>query len=285
MKKNIISYLAMFLIAALLTLPLIVHFIHLWNIEHSYCGAGISFKQTSLEQARRTLEKQGINTAMPGNGNQVIAFTAPTSLMLKDTAYNTVYINSGDTLESDFVTWSHDFFRERMVQMTINGRKSSLKLSTGQLTRLYVTALKQNGLQDQFQVDTGKRLNYFSAKKAINQLDKTLFEQGIHKAYDYPYDRRRVALILGLSVIFALPLSGLLLTLISLGSESIQYQLWLKQYNKEHTKNWDKLSGTLPQFVSLKESGLKDPIPIHRKLRIRDRFMNMFRPVRSGGVK
>ena len=285
MKKAVGNSIAMALIVALLLLPLIIHFSHLWKMEQSYQDAGVSFRQTSLEQARMTLEKQGIDTSMPGIGNQSIPFTAPCSLMLTDTAYNTVYVDSGDTLESDFVTWSNDFFRERMVQMTINGRHCSLKLSTGKLTWLYMTALKQNGLQGALRADTGKTLNYFSAQAAIRHLDKTLFEQGIHKAYDYPYDRRRVELILGLSVIFCVPIAGLLLTLASVAGETVQYQLWLRQYNKEHTENWDKLSGTLPQFVSLKESGLKAPVPIHRKLRIRDRFLTLFRPVGSGGVK
>ena len=285
MKRTVLHYFVGIVLVILLLLPMIIHFVHLWEIENSYRQADVSFKQTSLEQARGTLEKQGIDTFMPGIGNQSIPFTAPYGMMLEDTAYNTVYINGGDTLESDFVTWSHDFFRERMVQITINGRKSSLKLSTWQLTRLYISALKQNGLQEQFQADTGKSLNYFSAKKAIKQLDKTLFEQGIHKAYDYPYDRRRVSLIMGLCVMFAIPISGLLLTLISLCGESVQYHIWLKQYNKEHTANWEKLSGNLPQFVSLQESGLKDPVPIHRKLRLRERFVNLFRPVRSGGAR
>ena len=285
MKKAAITYITMILVVFLLLLPLIVNFVHLWNIEHSYMNAGVSFQQTSLGQARKTLEKQGIDTAMPGNGKQSMTFSSPISLTLRDTAYSPVIIQRGDTLKSDFVTWSHDFFRERMVRMTVNGKEYSLKLSTKELTRLYVAALKQNGLQEQFKADTGRNLNCFSAKKAIKQLDQTLFELGIHKAYDYPYDRRRVALILGLSVILALPLSGLLLTLISLGNESIQYQIWLKQYNKEHIENWDKVSGNLPQFVSLKESGLKEPIPIHRKIRIRDRFLYMFRPVHTGGTK
>ena len=285
MKKTIRNYIAMALIVVLLLLPMALHFAHLWKIEHSYQGAGVSFKQTSLEQARGTLAKQGIDTTMPGNGTAVLTFRAPFGLMLRDAAYNNFSFARGDTLESDFVTWSNDFFRERMVRLSVNGRNYSARISTSRLAMLYQSALEQNGLAEQFHSDTGKSLNYFSAKNAIKQLDKTLFEQGIHKAYDYPYDRRRVTLILGLSVIFALPLSGLLLTLISLGNESIQYQLWLKQYNKEHTENWDKLSGNLPQFVSLKESGLKDPVPIHRKIRIRDRYLNMFRPVRSGGVK
>lgn len=285
MKKTAVTYITMIFVVILLLLPLIIHFVHLWNVEHSYWDKGVSFRQTSLGQARKTLEKQGIDTAMPGNGNRSLTFTAPRNVTAEDTAYSPVIIKRGDTLESDFVTWSHDFFRERMVQMTVNGKEYSIKLTTSELTHLYVAALKQNGLQEQFKADTGRNLNYFSAKKAIKQLDQTLFEQGIHKAYDYPYDRRRVALILGLSVIFALPLSGLLLTLISLGNESVQYQIWLKQYNKEHIENWDKVSGNLPQFVSLKESGLKDPIPIHRKIRIRDRFLYMFRPVHTGGTK
>ena len=200
MKNTVRNYIAMVLIVALLLLPLAIHFFHLWKIEHSYHGAGVSFKQTSLEQARQTLAKQGIDTAMPGNGTSTLTFRAPFGLMLRDAAYNDFSFARGDTLESDFVTWSNDFFRERMVRLTVNGRNYSARISTAML---YQSALEQNGLAEQFRADTGKRLHYFSAKKAIKQLDKKLFEQGIHKAYDYPYDRRRVALILGLSVISA----------------------------------------------------------------------------------
>ena len=201
MKNTVRNYIAMVLIVALLLLPLAIHFFHLWKIEHSYHGAGVSFKQTSLEQARQTLAKQGIDTAMPGNGTSTLTFRAPFGLMLRDAAYNDFSFARGDTLESDFVTWSNDFFRERMVRLTVNGRNYSARISTSRLAMLYQSALEQNGLAEQFRADTGKRLHYFSAKKAIKQLDKKLFEQGIHKAYDYPYDRRRVALILGLSVI------------------------------------------------------------------------------------
>ena len=283
MKRKLLHYLALAMCVLILLLPLGVHVLRLYRIEQSWHSAGVSFKQTSLEQARASLEKQGVDTAMPGNGNAALTFQAPFGLMLRDAAYNNFSFARGDTLESDFVTWSNDFFRERMVRLTVNGRKYSARISTGQLTMLYQSALEQNGLAEQFQADTGHRLNYFSAKKAIRQLDKTLFEQGIHKAYDYPYDRRRVELILGLSVIFCVPLAGLLLTLASLAGEAVQYQLWLREYNREHTKNWAKLSGNLPQFVSLRESGLDRPVPIHRKLRLRDRFAALFLPGSKGG--
>lgn len=285
MKKNAITYIAMILVVILLMLPLIVRFVHLREIERSYRGIDVSFKQTSAGQVRDVLEKQGIDTSMPGNGKSVLTFSAPISMTLQDSAFSPVTINYGDTLECDFVTWSHDFYRVRMAEISINGRQRTVKISTNQLTRLYVSALKQNGLQEQFQADTGKKLNFRSAKKAIKLLDQTLFEQGLHRAYDYPYDRRRVALIMGLSVLLALPLSGLLLTLLSIGYESVQYQIWLKQYNTQSIERWDKVAGSLPQFVSLQESGLKNQVPIRRKLRIRDRFLNMFRPVRPSNMK
>ena len=285
MRRTIRHYVAMIFVVVLLLLPLLVRFVHLKQIENSWHASDVRFQQTNLDSARRTLEKLQINTAMPGNGTDALTFTAPMGMMLEDTAYNSVSFSKGDTLESDFVTWSHDYFRVRMVKLTINGKTCSAKLTTSQLTLLYLAALRQNGLEDQFEADIGRRLNWFSARDAVKALDKTLFEQGIHQAYDYPYDRRRVSLILGLCVIFALPLAGMLMTLLSLASESVQYQIWLKQYNKEHTEHWDKLSGNLPQFVSLKESGLKGSIPVHRKQRLRDRFLNLFRPVRTGGVK
>lgn len=280
MTKQFKNYLLTFLLLLLLLSPLILHIANLIKIENSWQSANVSFKQISLDAARRTLEKLDVDTSLPGNGNLSLTFTAPFGLLFEDTAYNDCSFSRGDVLECDFVSWSHNFFRERMVKLFINGKGYSAKLSTTELTCLYYSALKQNGLGPQFQADSGNKLTFFSAKSAIKSLDKVLFEKGIHKAYDYPYDRRMVTLIAGLCVLFSIPIGILITASFSIFRDSIKYRAWLRQYNRQKIESWDKIAGTLPQFVSLKASSLDKPIMEYRRPKLRKRILEMFKPVK-----
>ena len=136
MKKQIKNYLLTFLLLMLLLSPLILHVAGLIKTENSYQSANVPFKQVSLDAARRTLEDLGVDTSLPGNGNTRLSFTAPFGLLFEDTAYNDCNFSQGDTLECDFVSWSHDFFRERMTTIFVNGKEYSARLSTTELTLL-----------------------------------------------------------------------------------------------------------------------------------------------------
>lgn len=280
MKKLLIHYGLFLLLFCLCITPPMVHFLKLLEIEQSYQSSGVSFKQTSLQSARATLDQLDIDTALPGNGNSSLTFSAPFGLVFKDTAYNDCSFSRGDILRCDFVSWSHDFFRFRLVTIFVNDKEYSAKLTTPQLTRLYISAIKQNMLESQFEADSGRNFNYFSAKDAITALDQTLFEQGIHKAYNYPYDRRRVKILMALCAIFLIPICMFVLACISLIYDAAKYRIWLIKYNRENMKRWDQIAGSLPQFFSLKESGLKKPIPEYQRPKLAERILDMFKPVR-----
>lgn len=281
MKKILKNYALTILIMLLLLSPLLLHFGRLMKIENNYQSSGVSFKQTSTESARITLDTLNIDTSLPGNGNHALTFSAPFGMLFQDTAYNDCSFSQDDELTCDFVSWSHNFFRERIVTLFVNGKEYSAKMKTWQLTLLYLSAIKQNELQSQFQADSGRKLTFFSAKSALKTLDKTLFDKGIHKAYNYPYDRRMVKLTLALCLIFLVPIGILLLSVLSLLSDHIKYHIWLKSYNQEKIQSWDKIAGTLPQFVSLRDAGLYDPIPQFRRQKLRHRILEMFKPERQ----
>lgn len=167
-----------------------------------------------------------------------------------------------------------------MVTIFVNDKEYSAKLTTTELTRLYLSAIKQNNLKEQFEADFGRKLSFFSARDAIKALDQTLFEKGIHKAYDYPYDRRMVKIVMALCAIFLIPICMFVLACISLFYDAAKYRVWLTKYNRENIERWEQIAGTLPQFVSLKESGLNQPLPDYQRPKLKERILDMFKPVR-----
>ena len=239
--------------------------------------ADVVFQPTRITQSRQKLAQWDIDTAMPGNGNQVLTFTAPGGMTFRDTGYSNINFHRGDTLESDFVSWSHDYFRERFMRLRVNGMTIDARLSNNQAARLYMAALRQNGLEAQFQADFGRRLNLFTAQRAMRLLDQRLFEAGIFRAYDYPYDRRLEQTFLAIVILFAIPISVILMAALSTLADHIRYRIWLRSYNREHMADWERVAGTLPQFVSLKESGLATPVPQLKKKRLRQRLMGLYR--------
>ena len=242
-------------LALALLLPCGIHGFRLAKIEGGWRPMeGVRFRQDSPASARHAMEEAGIDPAVPGTGGEKLTFSPPMSMTVEDLAGNPLILSRQDVVESDFVSWSHDFRRERMAELTINGSPRFLRLSTTQLNLLYLSALRQNGRGEQFRQDTGRRLGWFSAKSALERLDRQLFAAGLHRPWDYPYDRRRVQAILTLAVLLALPLAGTAVTLISLAWETLRDRQRLREEGRENRARWARVSGRLPRFRSLGES-------------------------------
>ena len=257
-------------------IPIFLYVAHLLRIEHSWRSSGVQFPQTFPAQAKALLKKQNVSCSMAGTDGGVVSFEAPFGFSFQDTSYQTVVVSPGDHMESDFVSWSHDFSRFRIVELRVNGKAYGAKIKTWKLVLLYRSALRQNGLEAQFQMDTGSSLTLASARREIRRLDQVLFVRGIHRAYDYPYDRRRANLIAGLGLLFSGPLALLAMAAGSMAVSAIRYRIWLVDYNREHMEDWDRIAGTLPQFVSLREDGLDKPVPIYQRPGFRESLRSLF---------
>ena len=164
------------LLALALLLPCGVHGVRLAKIEASWRPLeGVRFRQDSPASARRAMEEAGIDPAVPGVGGEKLTFSPPMSMTVEDLAGTPIILSRQDVVESDFVSWSHDSRRERMAELTVNGSRRFLRLSTTQLNILYLAALRQNGREEQFRQDTGKGPGWFSGKSALERLDRQLF--------------------------------------------------------------------------------------------------------------
>ena len=87
-----------------------------YRIEQSFRGNGaVNFRVTRLESSRKLLSELGADLKMPGTDGERLRFTAPFGFTFQDTAYNQLEVRRGDSLECDFVSWSHDFFSLRLV--------------------------------------------------------------------------------------------------------------------------------------------------------------------------
>lgn len=104
-------------IAILLVLAVAISVIYRnYRIEQSFRGNGaVNFRVTRLESSRKLLAELGADLKMPGTDGERLRFTAPFGFTFQDTAYNQLEVRRGDSLECDFVSWSHDFFSLRLV--------------------------------------------------------------------------------------------------------------------------------------------------------------------------
>lgn len=249
-----------------------------YRIEQSFRGNGeVNFRVTRLESSRKLLAELGADLNMPGTDGERLSFTAPFGFSFQDTAYNQLEVKRGDSLECDFVSWSHDFFSLRLVILWVNGREISARMSHWTLARLYRAALKQNHREAQFREDYGRGLSLLSARKALRVIDKQIFDLGLYLPTDYPYNRVVAKKIMIFLVVFSLPLCLMGTLSVTMLVSSIRYRVWLIGYNREHRESWDRVSGTLPQFESLRADGLDRPVPIPQKPNLRNQMKELFR--------
>lgn len=259
-------------------------YVHDFQLGAHYCEkeAGLS---DNYAARRSQLAEWGVDfTAVPGSHGQVLTFTAPRTVSTyrsgnTEEPYRDTVIPKGTTLSSDFVVWSHHYGKSSWsysITITLNGKVLDTNMKRRDVIALYRAALEQNGLADQFQTDTGSRLTRRSAKKALAITNKQIYDLGIYHPQGYPFNNERLSMMLS----FAIPLAPLLAYCLGVIVLYIQmtrnYRAFLKNYNAEHIARWDKIAGTLPQFTSYAQSGIRDP---GEKPKLRDAFRAMFQPV------
>ena len=212
---------------------------------------------------REVLAQRGVTLTVPGTGGQVLTVTVPKAISLYNYGFVVpqaidTAIPKGAEITTDFVTWT-EYQAGRSITLTYNGKTYDTYMKTSDVVKLYKAALKQNGLEAQFQADTGKSLSTRSAKKAIQSINKQIYDLGLYAPEGYPYNFRMVnyilAAILGLSPLLAFIGSALYVFVRMVQADNEM----LAKYNAEHIESWDKKSGTLPQFTSYSRSGIRGP--------------------------
>ena len=148
---------------------------------------------------------------------------------------------------------------------------------------LYIAALEQNGLVGQFESDFGAPLSRRTAHEALRKLDRQLYETGVYNPTDYPFDKLFWNLMLKIAAITA-PVSMIILGLLAAFLlEGAAYHRYLSQNNRENQARWDTISGTLPEFHSLSESGSSTaPKPMLKKPGLKDALYRLFGPTVKG---
>lgn len=208
-----------------------------------------------LTQFRGFLEMLSVDLSVPGTDGEELTFSSPMAFHAKG-RYGTEYkIKAGDTLCSDFVSWSGDNTSNRHIKLSVNGQAYDVNIAPRKVAKLYIAALEQNGLTEQFYQDTGKTLSMSSARDALRTIDAQIFGKNIYAPWDYPFDRdfwKRIAGLVAGCWPFAL---GFIFIVFESIADYGKYLSWLEEYNRENQGRWDKISGTLPQFVSLEGSG------------------------------
>lgn len=208
------------------------------------------------ENLQTVLMESGFNTKLPCIDGRV-KFESPIRFTLAS-SNSEMTIHKGTIISSNFVSYSGEtpWGTVRYLVITIDEKTYLAMISASDAAKLYRSALEQNDLVQSFCMETGKKMSNASVRDALRCIDKQLYERGVCIPGDYPFDmwfwtQALTIVSIGFPVFLIL-----LLFLIPLLQSTVEYQAFLSHYNAEHTKNWDNLAGTLPQFKSLGESGL-----------------------------
>lgn len=225
------------------------------------------------------LSEDGYDLSMPGLSGPV-AFTSPCNFsFFQDLKEHDV--KKGDTITFDFVTYSRGYVytAARSGVFTVNGQEYATMLPLRATISLYIAALEQNGLTDQFEADFGAPLSRTTAHKALRKLDRQLYESGVYNPTDYPFDKMFWNLMLKIAAVTA-PVSMIILGLLAAFLlDSADYRRYLSENNRENQARWDTVSGNLPEFHSLSESGSSTaPKPMPKKPGLKDALYRLFGP-------
>ena len=225
------------------------------------------------------LSEDGYDLTMPGLSGPV-TFTSPCNFSFFQD-FKEHDVKKGDTITFDFVTYSRGYVytAARSGVFTVNGQEYATMLPLRATVSLYVAALEQNGLTDQFEADFGAPLSRRTAHEALRKLDRQLYETGVYNPTDYPFDKLFWNLMLKIATITA-PVSMIILGLLAVFLlEGAEYRRYLSQNNRENQARWDTVSGNLPEFHSLLESGSSTaPKPMLRKPGLKDALYRLFGP-------
>ena len=233
------------------------------------------------EHFRKFLRSIGAELAAPVTQETELTFTAPKTFTMQERFNKETTVKKGETLSCDFISWSGDRGGgERYVMLRYDGKLREATIPHKLAAKLYIAALEQNGLSEQFMQETGEKLSYRSAREALRGIDRQIFELGLYIPRDYPYDR---AAFDGLILLTGGSISLVLLVLLAVLPQLIEYlryQAFLVEYNKENSRRWKHVEGNLPQFVSLQENadGGK-PTPVYEPPGFVERIKKLFSPV------
>lgn len=233
------------------------------------------------EYFRKFLRSIGTELTVPATDGEELTFTSPKAFTMQERFNKETDVKKGETLSCDFISWSGDRGGgERHVMLRYDGKLREVTIPYKLAAKLYIAALEQNGLSEQFRQETGEKLGYRSAREALRGIDRQIFELGLYIPRDYPYDR---AAFDGLILLTGGSVSLILLVLLAVLPQLIEYlryQAFLVEYNKESSRRWRDVEGKLPQFVSLQENadGGK-PIPVYQPPGFVKRLKKMFSPV------
>ena len=206
-------------------------------------------------QFRSFLLDLGVDMTVPGTGGETLTFSSPMKFRAKARFGAEYDVKINDTLSCDFISWSGDKTSNRHLILSINGQTYEVNLSPRKAAKLYIAALRQNGLEEQFFEETGEELKMSSARDALRKIDAQVFALKVYVPWDYPFDRdlwQRIAGLVAGSWPFAITFIIMVFEYIS---DYAKYVAWLENNNRVNQNRWEKISGTLPQFVSLSESG------------------------------
>ena len=225
------------------------------------------------------LGEDGYDLTMPGLSGPV-TFTSPCNFSFFQD-FKEHDVKRGDTITFDFVTYSRGYVytAARSGVFTVNGQEYATMLPLRATVSLYIAALEQNGLVGQFESDFGAPLSRRTAHEALRKLDRQLYETGVYNSTDYPFNKMFWKLVLNIAAITA-PISMIVLGLLTAFLlEGAEYHRYLSQNNRENQARWDTVSGTLPEFHSLSESGSSTaPKPMPKKPGLKDALYRLFGP-------
>lgn len=233
-----------------------------------------------IDQIMTHLREEDFDLTIPAV-HQSLSFTVPSRITVYDHT-SEWELEKGDQVTTDFVTYSsRNMYRStRAMVITVNGREHDIRVSARDMARLYMAALEQNDLTETFRTEFGKKLSYNNAREALRTIDRQLYQRGVTNPMDYPFDKYFWKGLLEVSVYLAPVALVALSILLSFGFQQHQYHTWLRQYNREHCENWDTIAGTLPQFKSLRSSGLNmAPKEPQKKPTLIDAIKNIFKPI------
>lgn len=240
------------------------------------------YEDLNLNRPKAVLERlkqDGYDLSMPGLSGPV-SFTSPRSFTYFQN-FMEHDVKKGTPITFDFVTYSRGsvYTATRCGVITIDGREDAVTLPLRATVSLYLAALEQNGLEGQFEADFGAPLSRKTAHEALRKLDRQLYETGVYNPTDYPFDKMFWNLVLKIAAITA-PVSMIVLGILAAFLlEGAEYRRYLAENNQENQARWEAVSGNLPEFHSLSESGTNAaPKPYLKKPGLKDALRRLFGP-------
>ena len=249
------------------------------NAHFHYNAAYEDLNLNRPKSVFQRLGEDGYDLTMPGLSGPV-TFTSPCNFsFFQDLKEHDV--KKGDTITFDFVTYSRGYVytAARSGVFTVNGQEYATMLPLRATVSLYIAALEQNGLVGQFEADFGAPLSRSTAHEALRKLDRQLYETGVYNPTDYPFNKVFWKLLLNIAAVAAPACMIVLGLLVSFLLQGAEYRRYLSENNRENQARWRTVSGTLPEFHSLSESGSSpSPKPDLKKPGLRDALRRLFGP-------